>query len=55
MPSNLIIAVGLHIAIERQRNIYTRVNEFAIHASAFCTFEEIDAVSFLKNVAVPNG
>lgn len=55
MPSNMIIAISLDIAIEKQRNIYTRVNEFAIHASAFCTFEEIDAVAFLKNVEVPNG
>lgn len=54
-PSNMVIAVGLDISIEKQRNIYTRVNEFAIHASAFATFEELDAVALLKNVEVPNG
>ena len=54
LPSNMIIAIGLSIAIEQQRNIYTRVNEFAIHASIFATFEEVDAVSMLTNVQVPD-
>lgn len=52
-PMNIIIAIGLDISIEKQRNIYKRINEFAIHASAFATFEEVDATVLLKNVQVP--
>lgn len=52
-PKNIIIAIGKDITIERDRNIYRRVNEFAIHAKVFCTYEELDAVVLLKNIAVP--
>jgi hypothetical protein len=53
-PKNMIIAIGLdNLRIERDRNIYKTVNEFAITADAFCTFEETDAVVLATNVAVP--
>jgi hypothetical protein len=52
-PQNMIIAIGKDISIENDRNIYRRVNEFAIHAKVFCTFEETDAVVLLKNIKVP--
>jgi hypothetical protein len=52
-PRNMITAVGRDIAIERDRNIYRRVNEYAIHARVYCCFEETDAVVLVKNVKVP--
>ena len=52
-PSNIVLAVGRDITIERDRNIYKRVNEFAIHAKIFATFEEVDAVTLVKNIQVP--
>lgn len=53
MPKNIIIAIGRDIKIERDRNIYKRVNEFAMHGKVFCTFEEPDAVVLVTNVQVP--
>lgn len=53
MPKNMIVALSRNIAIEKQRNIYKRVDEYAIHASAYVTFEETDAVALLKNIQVP--
>ncbi len=52
-PMNVVIAISTDIAIERSRNIYKRMNEFAIHASAYATFEEVDATALLKNVQIP--
>jgi hypothetical protein len=51
MPQNMIVAIGREVRIERARNIYKTVNEFAITVKVFCTFEETDAVVMVKNVA----
>lgn len=53
-PQNIVVAIGRDITIERDRNIYKRVNEFAIHAKFFITFEELDAVVLVKNIQVPS-
>lgn len=52
-PMNLILAIGRDIRIERARNIFKTVNEFAITAKVYCTFEEISAVVLVKNLKVP--
>lgn len=52
-PQNLILAIGRDIRIERDRNIYKTVNEFAITAKVYCTFEELSAVVLVKNIKVP--
>ena len=54
MSNNMIVAIGRDIRIERQRNIFKGVNEFAITAKIFCIFEETDAVVKVKNIAVPS-
>jgi len=53
MPKNIIIAMGKDITIEKDRNIYKRVNEYAVTAKVFVTYEELDAVVLLKNLALP--
>jgi hypothetical protein len=53
MPQNMIVAIGREVRIERARNIFKTVNEFAITVKVFCTFEETDAVVLVKNVANP--
>lgn len=53
-PSNIILAIGRDIRIERDRNIYKTVNEFAITVKVFVQFEEITSVVLVKNVAVPS-
>lgn len=53
-PSNIILAIGRDIRIERDRNIYKTVNEFAITVKVFVQFEEISSVVLVKNVAVPS-
>jgi polyhydroxyalkanoate synthesis regulator phasin len=52
-PKNLILAIGLDIRIERDRNIYKTVNEYAITVSVDCKFENTDAVVLVKNIADP--
>lgn len=49
---NLIVAIGLDIMIEKQRNIYTTSNEYAITASVDVTFEEKDALVKGTNIAL---
>jgi hypothetical protein len=53
-PSNLIIGIGMDIRIERDRNIYKSVNEFAITVSVCCQVENTDALVLVKNIADPN-
>lgn len=50
-PKNFILALGRNIRIERARNIYKGVNEFAITAKVHCTFEELAALVLVKNIA----
>jgi hypothetical protein len=52
-PANIIIGVGLEIGFERDRNIYTRMNEYAIHLAVDIVFEETDAVVLYKNLQLP--
>ena len=49
----MIVAIGRDVSIEKDRNIYGRVWEYAIHARIYCCFEETDAVVLLTNVKVP--
>jgi len=42
--NNFIVGIGRDIRIERDRNIYRRVNEFAITAKVSVNFEEVDAI-----------
>lgn len=52
-PMNLIACIGRDIRIEKQRNIFKGVNEYAITAKVGCNIEETDAVVLIKNVAPP--
>lgn len=52
-PSNIIIGMGLGISIEKDRNIYKRMNEYAIHVQTDIRFEEITAVVNGKNIKIP--
>jgi hypothetical protein len=52
-PMNLVLALGRDLRIERARNIYKTVNEFAITAKVHCVFEELSAVVLVKNIKVP--
>lgn len=49
--SNLIIAIGRDIRLEKARNIFKGVNQFALTVKAFCQFEEITAVVKVNNIA----
>lgn len=52
-PRNLILGIGLDITIERDRNIYRGVNEFAITVSVAAEIENTDAVVLATNIADP--
>ena len=53
-PKNMILAIARDsIKIERARNIFAGVDEFAISAKVFATFEELTAVVLVKNILVP--
>jgi hypothetical protein len=52
-PSNLILAIGVDVTIEKDRNIYKSVNEYAITVSIDCKFENLDAVVLVKNMEDP--
>jgi hypothetical protein len=51
--SNMLIAIGRDVRVEKQRNIYRGTTEYAVTAKIFCTFEETDAVVLVKNIAPP--
>jgi len=53
-PNNLIVGIGMDIRIERDRNIYKSVNEFAITVSVCCQVENTDAMVLVKNIADPS-
>jgi hypothetical protein len=52
-PQNLIVCIGRDVRIEKDRNIFKSVNEFAITAKVWAEVEETDALVMIKNVAVP--
>jgi hypothetical protein len=47
---NFIYGIGRDITIEKDRNIYKRVNEYAIHTKVSVQFEELDALVKVKNI-----
>ena len=49
--SNLIIAIGRDIRLEKDRNIFKGVNQFALTVKVHCQFEETDAVVKVNNIA----
>ncbi len=51
-PNNIIVGIGADISIEKDRNIFKRTNEYAIHIRTAITFEETSAVVLVKNVKI---
>lgn len=51
--NNLIIAIGRDIRLERDRDIFRGVNQFALTVKVYPQIEEVSAVVKVKNVAVP--
>lgn len=49
---NFIYGIGRDITIEKDRNIYKRVNEYAIHTKVSVQFEEVDALVKAKNIGI---
>jgi hypothetical protein len=47
---NFVIAIGRDITIERDRDIFKGVNQYAITAKIACIFEEPQAVVWAKNI-----
>lgn len=52
-PTNLIVAIGLDVTIEKARNIHRRVNEWVITTAVDFKLEEASAVVLTKNIADP--
>jgi len=52
-PKNLILGIGMDVKIERDRNIFKGVNEYAITVSVACEIENTDAVVLVKNLKDP--
>lgn len=48
--SNMIVGIGRDIRIEKDRDIYKGVNQYAITAKVAVNYEELDAIVFAKNV-----
>jgi hypothetical protein len=49
-PQNLIVAVGRDIRIEKDRNIFKRVNQYVITCKVDVQFEETDAIALVRNI-----
>jgi hypothetical protein len=49
--SNLIAAIGREVRIERDRDIFSRLNQWAITTKVDCQFEETDAIVKITNLA----
>jgi len=47
---NLIVAIGRDIRIEKDRDIYKGVNQYAVTAKVACQIENLEAVVLAKNV-----
>ena len=52
-PQNLIVCIGRDIRIEKDRNIFRGVWEFAVTVKTWAAIEETDATVLIKNIAVP--
>lgn len=48
--SNFIVGIGREVRIEKDRDIYKRVNQYAITAKVSVNFEEVDALVKVKNI-----
>jgi hypothetical protein len=48
--NNFIIGVGRDIRIEKDRNIFTRMNQYVITAKVDVQFEETDAIVLARNI-----
>jgi hypothetical protein len=48
---NMITAIGRDVRIEKDRDIFARLDQWAITTKVDCTFEEVDAVSKVFNIA----
>jgi hypothetical protein len=48
--SNMIVGIGRDIRIEKDRDIYKGVNQYAITAKVAVEYEELDAIVFAKNI-----
>ena len=48
---NLVLAIGRDIRLERDRNIFKGMNEFALTVRVDVNIEEVDASVFVKNIA----
>lgn len=53
-PSNIIVGFGINnMSIEKDRNIYKKVNEYTIYFQTDIIFEETSAVVLAKNIKNP--
>ena len=49
---NMIVGIGLDISIEKDRDIYARTNQYAIHVKVAVEFEELTALVNVFNVGL---
>ena len=49
---NLIVGVHRQMSLERDRNIFARVRQYAFTSRVDATFEEVDAVAIAENISV---
>lgn len=47
---NFIVGISKEVSIEKDRDIYKRVNQYAITAKIGCNFEELTALVLAKNI-----
>jgi hypothetical protein len=50
--ANFIVGIGRDITIEKDRDIFKRANQYAIHAKCTVNFEELDAIVYGKNIGL---
>jgi hypothetical protein len=48
--SNLIVGIGRDVRIEKAREIFRGVNQYAITTKVDINFEELDAIVKVKNI-----
>lgn len=48
--NNFIVGIGRDVRIEKDRDIYKGVNQYAITSKVDAQFEELDAIVFCKNI-----
>lgn len=50
--SNFIVGIGRDIRIEKDRDIYKGVNQYAITGKVSCNYEEVDALVKVRNIGL---